>query len=258
MYPDLFGIDGFSMVAMIGLGVIAAIITCFLYLKQQKVEKGVYLDVAIVAVFAILVGVIFAILTENIYEAIKASVNGQYPHWTWGMTFYGGLLGGVGMFLLLYNTYFLKRNKPIMDKILVIAPGSITIAHAFGRIGCFLSGCCYGVETDAWYGIQFPGHAHKVIPTQLIECIFLFALSAILLVMAYCNICRYTFPIYTASYGIFRFIIEFFRGDERGQLAGLSPSQYWCIVLLLITVPLYFLLSKKFFVKKEETVNDEI
>ena len=258
MYPDLFGIDGFSMVVMIGLGVIAAIVTCILFLKHEGVSKNVFLDVAIIGVFSVLVGVIFAILTENIYEAIKASINGQSPQWTWGMTFYGGLFGGVGMFLLLYNTYFLKRNEPIMDKILVIAPGCISLAHAFGRIGCFLSGCCYGIETDEWYGILFPGHDHKVIPTQLFECIFLFILSAILLFFAFKKICRYTFVIYTASYGISRFLIEFIRGDERGQLAGLSPSQYWCLILIVITVPLYFLLKYKFFNKKEEVKQNEI
>ena len=56
---------------------------------------------------------------------------------------------------------------------------------------------------------------------------------------------------------LIRFIIEFFRGDERGQLAGLSPSQYWCILLILLAYPLYILL-KRTVANKEREKNDEI
>ena len=255
MYPDLFGIDGFSMVAMILLGGAFAILEVILYLKRQKEVKVNYLDFAIVAVFTILVGIVFAILFENVYEAIKAWVNGQQAHWTWAMTFYGGLFGGVITFLLLYKFYYLKHNPPMLKEILKIAPGAITLGHAFGRIGCFLSGCCYGIETDAWYGVLFPGHTHKVIPTQLFEMAFLFALALVLGILAFKKITVHTFPIYTIGYGVFRFIIEFFRGDERGQLKGLSPSQYWCILLILGGFCLIFLYNSLIF-KKEKPVDE--
>ena len=58
------------------------------------------------------------------------------------------------------------------------------------------------------------------------------------------------------SYGVFRFIIEFYRGDERGQLQGLSPSQYWCIALLVGAIVLFFLYKKWIF--KTEVKSDEI
>ena len=256
MYPNLFGIDGFSMVVMILIGVITAAVLFFIYLAKNGVDKKSFLDLGIVITATAFMGIVFAILFENIYEAVKASVNGLIPHWTWGMTFYGGLFGGVITFILMYRFYYLRHNEPIFDHILRIAPACISLGHAFGRIGCFLSGCCYGIETHTKWDIYFPIHDHAYLPTQLFEMVFLFILAALLAFLAFKHINDYTFLIYMVSYGVFRFIIEFFRGDERGQLAGLSPSQYWCIVLVLGAVPVYFLLNKKFFNKEKEL--DEI
>lgn len=246
MYPNLFGINGFSMVVMIFVGVIAAAVLLFFFLKKQGVPKSSFLDMLIVIVGTMLMGIIGTILFENMYEAIKAAIYHTIPKWTWGMTFYGGLIFGVPTFILIYKFYYLRHNDPVMKHVLVIAPACISLGHAFGRIGCFLSGCCYGIETDSNIGVLFPGHTHKVLPTQLIECVFLFLLAALLIFTAFKWNFLYNFIIYLSFYGIFRFIIEFFRGDERGQLRGLSPSQYICIIAVLITVPLYFYLKKYF------------
>lgn len=257
MYPDLFGISGFSMTFMIIVGVIAASILLFIFLNKKGVRSNSILDLTVVIISAVFFGVVFAILVENVYEAIKHFVNGEAQKWTWGMTFYGGLLGGVPAFLLTYKYYYLKHNKPILKDIIVIAPASITLGHAFGRIGCFLSGCCYGIETDAANGVLFPGMDHPVVPTQIIESVFLFTMTVVLVLFAFKFNYSYNFVIYVVFYGIFRFIIEFFRGDERGQLAGLSPSQYWCILLILLAYPLYILIKKKF-VEPNKEKSDEI
>ena len=253
MYPNLFGIEGFSMVVMIFIGVIAASILFFIFLKKTNIKIS-YLDLGVVIVATVLVGVIFAILFENAYEAIKHAINGEYASWTWGMTFYGGLFGGVITFILMYRFYYLKDNKPIFNEILVIAPACIALGHAVGGIGCFLSGCCYGIETHTSLDVYFPIHDHSYLPIQLFEMGFLFLLAAVLGFLAFKRITRYTFIVYMLSYGIFRFVIEFFRGDERGQLMGLSPSQYWCILLVVGTIPLYFLLKNKLFKEKEDAI----
>ena len=255
MYPDLFGIDGFSMTLMIILGAAIALALVLLFLKTRKEVKTNYLDLAIVIVFTVLIGIVGTILFENIYEAIKHAVLGEPQKWTWAMTFYGGLIFGVGAFLLMYRFYYLKHNEPIIKEILRIAPAAISLGHAFGRIGCLLSGCCYGVECDDWYAIYLPGHAHGTFPTQVIEMIFLFVLAGVLTLLAFKKISDYTFPIYMVSYGVFRFIIEFFRGDERGQLEGLSPSQYICILLIAGAGVLFYFYKTKIF-KKEEVTNE--
>lgn len=254
MYPNLFGIEGFSMVVMIFVGIVAASILFFLYLNKKGVEPQHYLDLMIVIIATAIAGILFAILFENLYEAIKASANGLVPHWTWAMTFYGGLVGGVATFILMYRFYYLKNNPPLFKLILKIAPACIALGHAFGRIGCFLSGCCYGIETHTDLDIYFPVHNHLYLPTQLIEMTFLFFLAGVLAFLAFKEITKYTMLIYLGSYATFRFIIEFFRGDERGQLAGLSPSQYWCIILLLLIVPLYLLFKRKIFVENSNEI----
>lgn len=133
MYPKIFGVID-SYVVMVLLGVITAIFFFVLYLiKIAKLKKIEIIDLLIVAVITIFVGIIFACLFENVYEWIK---NGQIK-WIWSMTFYGGLIGGVVTFILMYVFYYKKRHEGIFDKILIIAPGCISIAHAIGRIGCF-------------------------------------------------------------------------------------------------------------------------
>mgnify|MGYP004445025491 CR=1 FL=1 len=239
MYPYLLG-D--SYVVMLILGVIAAIVVAVLYMKFRiKLGSVEIIDICLCTIVAVIAGVIFAILFENFYEWIQ---KGKVV-WTWGMTFIGGLFGGVVGFLLMYYLFYVKRHQAITGYILIGAPACITIAHAIGRIGCFLEGCCYGKETDSWIGIVFPygmGAGVKRIPTQLIESIFLFILSDIFIYLIFKTKFKYTLPVYLMVYGVFRFIIEFYRDDNRGQLENfLSPSQIWCIVMFMAGIALIFL-----------------
>lgn len=240
---------------MMAIGIILAVVEVTIFLRKRGLERNAIIDFLIVALATLFMGIVFAMLFENLYEAIKHAVNNEPQEWTWNKTFYGGLFGGVATFLLMYRFYYLRHNPPMIKEVLKIAPSAICVGHGIGRIGCFLNGCCYGVETDSWIGVSFPGHNHKVIPTQLIEMIFLLLLAILLAFLAFKKVTNYTMPIYLLSYGIFRFVIEFFRGDERGQLKGLSPSQYWCILLVISAVALYFLYNKIIF-RKEETPDE--
>lgn len=247
MFPNLFGIEDGSYILCMCVGIIAAVVLAIVFLKKNGSKKSELIDLGICACFAIVFGVIFAILFENLYEVI--ALKDQYK-WVWKMTFFGGLFGGVAGFL---GTYFIlrKKSKLRLNNIIVFAPVSIALAHGIGRIGCFLAGCCYGKHTDSWIGIDFPGIG-KVIPTQLIEAIFLLILFGVLLFLILKFKFKYGFLIYIPSYAVFRFVIEFFRGDERGVAAILSPSQIWCIVLFFSTIPLYFFLKYYFGKVNEE------
>lgn len=245
MYPYIFNVID-SYVVMLLIGVLAALLLVSLYFKLvAKKDKYFILDLLLSAIVAVLFGVVFACLFENLYEFVK---DPSTYKWTFGMTFIGGLFGGVIGFLIMYFFYFKKRNGSAIKDLLIISPSCITLAHAFGRIGCFLSGCCYGKETDSSIGIKFPYLEHKVIPTQLIECIFLFILTAILLFLVLKYKFKYSFVVYLLTYGIFRFVIEFFRGDDRGAFLGIfSPSQVWCIIMVLGAIPLLFILKRIIF-----------
>lgn len=242
MYPNLFGIDNFSYTLCMFVGIILAFVFEIVYLKKKRISKEGVIDLIICGCFAIAVGVIFAILFENLYELIE---KGSEYVWTWAMTFYGGLFGGVLGFLAVY--FIMRKNCNFDIKVILkSAPIAIALAHSIGRIGCFLAGCCYGKETDSWIGLPcaHPKPGINVIPTQLIEAIFLLILFGVMLFLLLKFNFKYNLVVYTFGYSIFRFIIEFFRDDPRGVAFALSPSQIFCIVLFVLGIPLIFLLKK--------------
>ncbi len=249
MYPLIFGaID--SYVVMLVLGVVACLLLYWFYAKKRNDDIKLRLDFLLIGIIAILSGIVFACLFENFYELLQDPSSYK---WTWGMTFYGGLFGGVIAFFLLYFFYFKKQYGPYLQRVFIIAPSCITLAHTFGRIGCFLAGCCYGKQSDAWFALKFVTTNTKVIPTQLFEAIFLAILTILFIVLALKDF-KYSLVIYCLSYSIFRFIIEFYRDDPRGGFfLSLSPSQWWCIVLFLISIPLFFVLHNVIY-KKEKTI----
>ena len=241
MYPNLFGIRNFSYTLCLIVGIISAILVACFYFKKQKMNKAAVIDLLICGCFAIALGMIFAILFENLYEMIAL---GKNYHWSFKMTFYGGLFGGIIGFLL---TYLILKKKGTVNfellDVLTIAPSSILIGHMFGRIGCFLAGCCHGIHTDSWIGITFPGIG-KVIPTQLIEALVLLILFIITVILAFKKDFKYNCLIYLLGYGVARFIIEFYRGDARGVAFALSPSQVWSLILIISAFPVYLFVRR--------------
>ena len=211
MYPDLFGINDLSYALCELTGILIAFAVACLFLKKKNSKKNDILDLLICGCFAIVFGIIFAILFENLYEVIE--LKDQYK-WVFKMTFFGGLFGGVLGFL---GTYFIlyKRGKTSsqFNDVVIIAPASIVIAHSIGRIGCFLAGCCYGKHTDSWIGMNFPGLG-KVIPTQLIESIFLFVLFIILIYAAVSNKMRV--KLYLGTKELKKYDSELILKDKKG------------------------------------------
>lgn len=246
MYPKIFGIfDSYTLMEV--LGIIAAFVLAIIYLKRKKFTKDEYIDLTICGLAAIFFGMIFALLFQNLNDLIyQLSISGSFK-FQFRMTFYGGLIGGVLGFLFVFYTFIHKNSSMRIGEVLKIAPACVTLAHAFGRIGCFLAGCCHGKISS--YGLYFPDLGMKVVPTQLYEAIFLFLLTVLLIVLAFKDF-KYGFVIYLLSYSVFRFIIEFYRGDDRGyELFNMSPSQLISILIILGTIPLMFL-TKKYIYKK--------
>lgn len=240
MLPKIWIFDTYSI--MIILGVIACFVLFWLFRKKYNINENFTFDIYILACVSILMGLLFAVLFQLLFDAIKGEIRGT------AMTFYGGLVGGIVTFILGYFFVIKKlyQNASFTSEILPIAPACITIAHGFGRLGCFMAGCCYGVETTSFLGVKFPGMEVAVHPTQLYEALFLFVLTAILFVIAIKKRSFYTLSIYLFSYGIFRFSLEFLRGDDRGGfIFGLSPSQCFSIIAVLSSIVLFIFLKKK-------------
>ena len=244
MYPDkilgLFHLYGL----MIGVGILACFSLLYLYGKKEKIEESFMDFVFYNTIVAIALGFGAAALFQATYNYIENPEAGF--DFGSGITFIGGLIGGVVSFLVGY-AIFRKRFKTRLVDIISFIPCCILIAHAFGRVGCLFAGCCHGEKTTAWYGIfmhtvEF-GYA-KVVPTQLFEALFLFALFAICFILVWKKKFKHNMSLYLIAYGIFRFLLEFLRADDRGQLLGvISPSQFWSLLMIVAGVAVYFLLE---------------
>jgi phosphatidylglycerol:prolipoprotein diacylglycerol transferase len=167
-------------------------------------------------------GLFLVTIPERASQELLISFN----FWTGGgFVFYGGLLGAAG-FLLLYRIL----KFPWSSKSLWSLIPALTMGHAIGRLGCFLAGCCYGKETDWWWGVHLHGADRH--PTQLLESLGLFLLSWIMLKRPSS---RQNLRLYLVTYGGLRFVLEFLRGDIiRGSWSFLTPSQWISLGLLLV------------------------
>ena len=146
-----------------------------------------------------------------------------------GFVFYGGLLGGLVYLMILRGLKFPVTH----DVVWAIVP-ALTIGHAIGRFGCFLAGCCYGKETNLFWAIHLHGADRH--PSQLVECVLLFALGIFLLRSKKPKLTLIS--TYLLSYGLIRLFVESLRGDTiRGTWGMLTPSQW--ISLALITAGIF-------------------
>jgi len=157
-----------------------------------------------------------------------------------GLVFYGGLVGAV----LAGGFFARRRHLPLWDLGDVLAPG-IALGHAFGRLGCFMNGCCFGGPTTLPWGVARPdapaGQIVLVHPTQLYEALMLLGLSAAL-AWHYRRrqFSGHTFAVYLIAYAVVRFVVEFLRGDYGDfRFAGLKPGQTFSVVILAAGVALY-------------------
>ncbi len=237
MFPKqiLPGIDMY--VIMLCVACISAIIVFRICADKRGLGARIQNLCLYNAVISIVVGYYSAVLFQALYNIPK---NGGFViNSSTGATFYGGLIGGAAVFLAVYFTaghfMFGKSREHIKQFRIItdIAAASISVAHGFGRLGCLAAGCCYGAETDAWYGIYMQSVGKTVVPIQLYEALVLFALFAFFILRALKGK-TYNLPLYMAVYGAWRFVIEYARDDYRGTtvVSFLTPSQL--IALLMI------------------------
>ena len=227
---------------MIAVGVLCAFLVLHLYSKQKKLDSRFVDFLFYDAIVSVLVSFGSAVLVQAVYDYIKRPENGF--HLGEGMTFLGGLIGGVIVFFAAFLIFRKKLTGRLMD-FLPILPCCIAAAHAFGRVGCFFAGCCYGIHSGTWLDVSFPNLPEPVLPTQLYEAAFLFLLFGVLSVLLLKKNSVHTMSVYLIAYGVFRFAIEFIRADERGSFIGpLTPSQFWSIVMVLAGIGLFLFLKK--------------
>lgn len=147
-----------------------------------------------------------------------------------GLVFYGGLAAGV-----LAGVLAIRAAKlPVLATLDLLMP-PLVAAHAAGRVGCFLNGCCYGAPTALPWGVLFPPDILYRHPTQLYET------GALLLIFLALKRAERLSPpagtvlfLYGLLYGTWRFFLEFLRGDSPRVLSGLTVFQLASLPMALL------------------------
>lgn len=216
--------------------------------KKEGIDPQKILDLSYYILIAAIVGsrILYVIINiryfmENPLEIIKI--------WSGGLVFYGGFIFGIAVVIY----FFKKNNMPLWKTADILAP-SISIGQMVGRIGCFFAGCCYGRPTNLPWGITFsnPTSLAKLYvplhPTQLYSSLSGLMIFFILIIMRrHKKFNGQLIWTYVLLYSVGRFIIEFFRNDERGFLMDiLSTSQVISIILFITAITMLIKLKGNF------------
>lgn len=245
LLPEIFGytIPLYDVFVFIGITMMLIYVIRRFDLKDGYSKKQTNRIVMLI-VASLIFALVFSLLLDAVFHTIKEG------EWTFGtVSFLGALIGGFTAFLVLMKYGYKDSNKD-MKKIANTLITGVVLAHAFGRIGCFFAGCCYGIPTESFIGMVFPGgHSHEVypgeavFPTQLFEAAFLFILFfALNKVQSFKS---KELEVYLLGYGVWRLLIEFIRGDDRGVFIPLihtqynvfpTPSQFMSLLMIILGI----------------------
>lgn len=241
---NLFGLEiSFYGILMAVSFISAFFLVKYLLKKRGELNPDITLDLLLIIFPTAIIGarlyyIIFSNRSWSFIEAISV--------WDGGLAVYGGIIGGLIGVLI----YALIKKINLLKLTDAIVPALI-LGQAIGRIGCYFSGCCYGIEVTnpnlMWFpfSTQIDGVWH--LSTYFYES-FWNLLGFIFLFIVYNKVKQtgLTTGIYLAFYGFGRFIIEGLRGDSL-YIGGLRVSQILSIVLVLIGI---FLIVYSFVLKK--------
>ena len=232
MYPHFLGLPFLHT-----YGVMMAAGFLLAWTLVERVFKRPELsNLAMALIFSGIVGSRLAYVIEHWQAEFAAHPITALYVFQGGLMFYGGFILAA---LVFFVWCLINRQSPLAlaDLLTVVVP----LAHAFGRVGCFCYGCCYGRVSDSPWAVKFPvgspqycaagGVQLPVLPTQLFEAAALLALFALLLVV-YLKYRRYTAGIYLMGYAVIRFGLEYLRGDPRAAVGPFSISQTISLAML--------------------------
>lgn len=245
MYPILLQIGAITVRtygALVAFAFLAALHLARYAAKYRRIGESFLLDLVAMLIVSGLLGARLLYILLNL-EYFRDHPVESFKVWEGGLVFYGGfiLASIVGVVYTRYKGY------SVADVADALAP-SLAIGQAIGRWGCFFAGCCYGKPSALPWSVQFSDPASlapvgiELHPVQLYESLGTLLIGGILwrLLSRSKETNGEIFWLYLFLYGILRFIVEFFRGDERGfVLGGLSPSQLIAIGAVLVSGSLF-------------------
>lgn len=209
MRPVLFHIGSFPVYSygvMLFIAFLAGIFVARAELNRRGLDgSAIYLIASVAAITGVIGARIFYVLGN--LEAFSGNWGQMFDLNMRGLVFYGGLALAVPSCLLLVRGMKLPLGA-VSDAVGLAMPLSLAIA----RVGCFLNGCCGGKPSGLPWAVTFPGSATAVHPVQLYELVLDLAAFAFLLwVRKRLRRDWDLFLLSLASYGLIRFVMEFFR-----------------------------------------------
>jgi phosphatidylglycerol:prolipoprotein diacylglycerol transferase len=256
MYPKLLELRSIPIVGQLTLYTYGVLLAAAYLLglklamvraKQRGLDDNRVLDLGIYIIISALIGAKLLLLVTD-FGTFAADPRELVTLLRSGGVFYGGLILAVAVALV----YIQRVGLPLWTTCDVFAPG-IALGHV---VGCLFAGCCYGKPTTKAWGITFtdPFAAANVgtplnqplHPTQLYEAGAELLILGVLLWTERRGrpFAGRTFWLYMLLYAISRFIIEFFRGDERGMVFVFSTSQFISLLLAPLALVMLVYLSR--------------
>jgi len=238
MHPELFSFGPITLHTyglFVGIGFLAAILITMHLGRVYNIEPQQVLDMGFLMLISAVVG------SRLLYVLMNLSYYTRHPLgileiWHGGLVFSGGAVCAIGSLLW----YARHHSLSILDLGDLWAPAT-AIGQGFGRIGCFMAGCCYGKPTHAPWAVVFtnpkslaPLHV-PIHPTEIYHSISGFLLFGILLLVhhkkSYKGQVLFWFLL---LHSFSRLLIERFRGDDRGMIfnTNMTVTQFMAVLIL--------------------------
>lgn len=237
MYNDILTIGPITIHSygvLIVIGIFAALFIGEARAKKRGLNPDEIYNLTICCAFAGFVGAKLLFCIVEWREFVRDPLSLLKSN---GFVVYGGIILGV------FAGYLWSRLRKLvfLDYFDIVLP-SVAVTQGFGRLGCFMAGCCYGRETDSVFGVVFHNSDYapngvRLIPTQLISAAGMFAIAGILFWYARKPRKQGTVGfLYLILYSAGRFGVEFLRNDYRGEIGILSTSQFISIFIFVLGV----------------------
>jgi phosphatidylglycerol:prolipoprotein diacylglycerol transferase len=262
MFPILFRLGPLTVHTygfLVALGVALGLWFVYVQAKKQGLEAPRIVDAGFYIVLISLIGAKLILLGGNLSYYLR------YPKELLSLARSGGVFQGGLVFGVVFALLYFRRHRLPTWKVADLAGPALALGHGFGRIGCFMAGCCYGRACESPLGLVFKSeYAHDltgipigrpIYPVQLFESGLNFLNFLVLfLIFRRRTFDGQVFSFYIMNYSVIRYFTEFFRGDHPEQvflIRGSSPflsltlPQFFCILGLAAGLFLHFWLKRK-------------
>jgi phosphatidylglycerol---prolipoprotein diacylglyceryl transferase len=251
MHPDLITVGPLTVHTyglMIAIGFLAGLFVAVKTGRRNGIDSQKIMDMGFLLIISGVIGSRITYVLMNFSEYSGNPIR-MFKLWEGGLVFSGGLLTAI-----VAAWFYLRHHKLNLWQAFDVWAPAVAIGQAFGRIGCFMAGCCYGRESHGFCAVTFTNPKSiaplntPLYPTQLFDSLSNFIIFGILMLLS----ARKKFQgqvilWFLIMHSTARLVIEKFRGDDRGIFLGTNwtVTQFLAIVILLSSISALIYLKSK-------------